>query len=74
MEKVGHHPSRKMDYYCFNLPSNEPNLTTKVLKEVGVYSTKDVEDWLVKTFHDKLAQCDLAERLRKYFSSHGRVN
>ena len=62
-----------MNYYCFDLPSNEGSLTPKILKEVGVYSPKDVEDWLVQTFHDKLAQYDLSEQLRKYFAGHGRV-
>ena len=63
-----------MNYYCFDLPSNDKSLTTKVLKEVGVYSPKDVGDWLVQTFSDKLAQHDLAEKLKKYFTNRGRVN
>ena len=65
---MGHHPSRTINYYCFDLPSGDKSLNEKILREVGVYSPKDVGDWLVKTFTDKLAQRDLAEKLKMYFS------
>ena len=69
VEKVGRHPSRTIKYYCFDLPSNDKNLTFQALREVGIYSPKDVGDWLVGTFDHKLAQRKLAEKLRKYLNS-----
>ena len=66
---MGRHPSRTMKYYCFDLPSNDRNLSFQALREVGIYSPKDVGDWLVETFDHKLAQHDLAEVLRKYLNS-----
>jgi hypothetical protein len=65
---VGHHPSRTIKYYCFDLPSNDKNLTFQALREAGIYSPKDVGDWLVDTFDQKLAQRKLAEKLRKYLN------
>ena len=67
-EKVGRHPSRKMNYYCFDLSNGDRSLTLKALKEVEVFSTRDVGEWLVQTFRDKLDQGDLAEKLKEYFS------
>ena len=68
VERIGHHPSRTMNYYCFDLSSSDKSLTFEKLRKVGVYSPRDVGDWLVQTFSDKLAQRDLAEELKKYFS------
>ena len=57
-----------MDYYCFNTSSGDENLNYKMLREVEVYSPRDVGEWLVKTFSDKLDQRNLAEKLKMYFS------
>lgn len=71
-EKVGRHPSRTMNYYCFDLPSSDVSL--KTLKEVGVYSPKDVGDWIVRTFKQTLAQHTLAEKLNRYFNLRMKCN
>ena len=69
VEKIGRHPSRTVKYFCFDLSSSDKNLTFQALREVGVCSPKDVGDWLVETFDQKLAQHGLAEKLRKYLNS-----
>ena len=66
-EKIGHHPSRSMKFYCFDILDNQQNLTFDTLREVGVYSPKEVGEWLVQTIDDKLAQSDLADNLRRFF-------
>ena len=69
-EKVGHHPSRSMRFYCFDIADNQQNLTLDTLREVGVYSPKDVGEWLVQTIDDKLVQSDLADNLKRFFNNH----
>ena len=57
-----------MDYYCFDLSSGDKTVNYKMLRDVEVYSPRDVGEWLVKTFSDKLDQRKLAEKLKMYFS------
>ena len=63
-----------MNYYCFDESSSTKGTSFKSLKEVGVLSPRDVAEWLVQTFTDKLAQRDLAEELKKYFSRRLKSN
>ena len=44
-------------------------MTPDTLREVGVYSPKDVGEWLVQTIDDKLAQSDLADNLKRFFNN-----
>ena len=67
-EKLGHHPSRTVDFYCFNLPENS-DLTFETLKEVGIYSPHDAGAWLVQTLGDKLDQQDLATKLDTFLKA-----
>ena len=67
-EKVGSHPSRSMRFYCFDIADNKQDLTHDTLRAVGVYSPKDVAEWLVQTIDDKLAQSDLADSLKRFFN------
>lgn len=57
-----------MKYFCFDLPSCDGSLTFEELRQVGIYSPKDVGHWLVETFNHKLGQQDLSERLRTYLN------
>ena len=68
-EKLGHHPSRSMRFYCFDISDSQETLSLDTLREVGVYSPKDVGEWLVQTIDDKLAQSDLADNLNKFFNT-----
>lgn len=68
-EKMGPHPSRTMEFYCFSEEADS-TLPPEGLKEVGIKVPLDVGEWLVKTFRSKLDQSDLATQLEKFFYPH----
>lgn len=62
-----------MRFYCFDISDNQQALTLDTLREVGVYSPKDVGEWLVQTVDDKLAQSELAENLKQFFNKSAAI-
>ena len=69
-ERLGHSPSRDVDFYSF---SQEPdsNLNNdkgrKTLKDVGIHRIKDVGVWIVEKLKTHLDQSDLATKLQEHF-------
>ena len=63
--EIGRHPSWAVHHYCFHLPEDS-QLKHEHLKEVGIGFPKDVGEWIVKTFRQKLDQNILADRLQNF--------
>ena len=67
-EKLGRHPSRTMEFYCFHRDSDS-SVEMESIKAVGIGTPLDVGEWLVDTFRNKLDQSDLANRLSVFLHS-----
>lgn len=67
-DEIGLRPSRtSVDYYCFSLPAGyRDEVNMENLRKVGIKGPHDVGRELVKMFHSKLDQKDLAKRLSKF--------
>ena len=67
LQKITHHPSRIVGFYCFYLPPGyKPEVNAENLKKVGIGGHHEVGDELVKIFRDKLDQKDLADKLETF--------
>ena len=51
------------------MTDTDSRLTAEGLRKVGICSPRDVGEWLVDTFRNKLEQSDLADRLDQYVYS-----
>ena len=66
-QKITHHPSRTVGFYCFYLPPGyKPEVNAENLKKVGIGGHREVGDELIKIFRDKLDQRDLADKLETF--------
>ncbi|KAL5491679.1 hypothetical protein EMCRGX_G017011 [Ephydatia muelleri] len=69
-DRLGHSPSRDVDFYSF---SQEPDSSLnnekgrKTLKDVGIHRIKDVGVWIVEKLKTHLDQPDMANKLQEHF-------
>lgn len=69
-ERLGHSPSRDVDFYSF---SQEPDSILnheegrKLLEDVGIHGVKDVGIWIVEKLKTQLDQPNLATKLQEHF-------
>eukprot|EP00731_Ephydatia_muelleri_P033464 Em0030g21a len=75
-ERLGHSPSRDVDFYSF---SQEPDSTLnneqgrKVLEDVGIHGVNDVGVWIVEKLKTQLDQPNLAIKLQEHFQKTSQV-
>lgn len=68
-EKLGKIPSRTVQYYSFCQDRDSclnKSEGRETLRGVGIGGPRDVGDWLVRVFQDKLDQPELADQLHGF--------
>ena len=71
-ERIGNSPRRTIRFYSFSQDSDSflnCDVGRETMGKVGVYSQKDVGDWLEEEIRQRIKQPDIADKLHKFVES-----